>query len=107
MEVIEQAQFVAAVQKERIEWSTHSFRRMLERGISREGVKWVICNGEIIEKYPEDEPFPSALFFGMWQNQPLHAVVAHDASTQKLFVVTVYWPDEEHFESNFKIRRKK
>ena len=98
---------VSAIQGEKIEWSVHAFRKMLERGISREAVKYIICAGEIIEDYPDDKPFPSALFFGMWQNQPLHAVVAYDASNQKMFVITVYWPDEEHFESGFKVRRKK
>jgi len=101
------SQWVSAIQEERIEWSVHSFRKMLQRGISREAVKRIVCAGEIIENYPDDKPFPSALFFGMWQNQPLHAVVAYDVSARKIFVVTVYRPDEEHFESDFRVRRQK
>jgi len=53
---------------------------MLEKGISRASVKHIICTGEMIENYPDDKPFPSGLFYGIWQNQPLHAVIAYDLS---------------------------
>jgi len=36
----------------------------------------------------------------------LHVVIAYDAASQKIYVITAYWPDEEHFESGFKTRRK-
>lgn len=90
-----------------IEWSKHSLRRMLEQGISRAAVKHVICKGELIENDPGDTPFPSGLFFGMWQNQPLHAVVAYDTVNQIAFLITAYRPDKVHFEADFKTRRKK
>jgi len=89
-----------------IEWSAHTLRRMLERNISRESILHIICHGEIIEAYPDDRPFPSALFFGMWDNKPLHTVIAHDKGTEKIFVITSYQPDTEHFDSNFRTRKK-
>jgi hypothetical protein len=51
---------------------------MLEQGISRAAVKNIISTGELIEDYPYDTPFPSGLFFGIWQNQPLHVVISYD-----------------------------
>jgi len=36
----------------------------------------------------------------------LQVVIAYDAASQKIYVITAYWPDEEHFESGFKTRRK-
>jgi len=68
---------------------------MLEKGISRGSVKHIICTGEMIENYPDDKPFPSGLLYGIWQNQPLHAVIASDLTEQKIFLITAYWPDEE------------
>ena len=45
----------------RIHWHQHALERFLERGISRSEVVSVIMNGEIIEVYPKDRPYPSSL----------------------------------------------
>ena len=94
------------IQENRIEWSAHALERMLEKGISRASVKYVISKGEMIESYPDDKPFPSGLFHGTWEDKVLHVVIAHDAAAQKIFVITAYWPDKEHFEGDFRIRRR-
>jgi hypothetical protein len=51
-----------AVENGNIEWQRHALERMMERKIPREAVKEVLKNGEIIEDYPDDKPYPSALF---------------------------------------------
>ena len=61
---------------------------------------------EIIETYPDDKPYPSALCHGIWQNQVLHVVMAYDLDDQKIYVITAYWPDEEHFDNDLKTRRE-
>jgi len=94
-----------AIENENIEWQRHTLERMMKRGISREIVKKVLLTGEIVEDYPEDKPYPSALFFGMIANAPLHVVAALDPIGGYCFVITVYRPDLEHFESNYKTRR--
>jgi len=78
---------------------------MIEKGISRASVKYVISQGEMIESYPDDKPFPSGLFHGIWQHKALHVIIAYDIAAQKIFVITAYWPDEEHFEGDFRTRR--
>jgi hypothetical protein len=80
---------------------------MLEQRISRADAKHIVSAGEMIENYPDDTPFPSALFFGLWQNQPAHVVIAYDQATEMAFFVTVYRPDSTHFEADYKTRRKK
>ena len=80
--------------------------RMQERNISRADVKNCIMNGEIIEEYPNDFPIPSALVFGHNLNGAvLHTVCGTDGLF--LYVVTVYFPDTEKFESDLKTRRTK
>lgn len=96
-----------AVKTGQIEWQRHSFERMMERGISREAVKSVLVNGEIIEDYPSNRPYPSALFLGWNQSKPLHVVAALDESNERCFIITAYQPDLEHFKSGFKIRRQR
>ncbi|MBI5203641.1 MAG: DUF4258 domain-containing protein [Nitrospirae bacterium] len=95
-----------AIENGNIEWQRHSLERMLERGISRAMVKEVLLSGEIIENYPNDKPFPSALFAGWIKEKPLHVVAAFDAQSNYCFVITAYRPDLEHFESDYKTRRQ-
>ena len=66
-----------AVRQGEIEWQKHCLQRMLERDVSRQEVMNVILNGEKIEDYPQDWPFPSALFFtGTEVHRSLHVVAA-------------------------------
>lgn len=101
------SQLANIIHQNRIDWSAHALERMLEKGISRASVKNVISEGEMIEKYPDSKPFPSGLFCGTWNNKALHAVIAHDLIAEKIFVITAYWPDEEHFEEDFRTRKKR
>ncbi len=105
--MVRQEELIAAVGQRNIEWSAHALRRMLERGISRDAVLHILCNGEIIESYPDDRPFPSALLFGIFGNKALHAVVAYNPAEKKVFIISAYHPDAEHFEPDFKTRKKK
>ncbi|MBI5042902.1 MAG: DUF4258 domain-containing protein [Nitrospirae bacterium] len=96
-----------AVENGYIEWQKHALEQMIERGITRETVKEVLSHGEIIEDYPDDKPSPSALFSGWIKSKPFHVVAAFDSLTEVCFVITAYKPDLEHFESDYKTRRKK
>jgi hypothetical protein len=44
-----------------VQWHQHALERFLERGISRVEVMRAIMNGEVIEVYPTDRPYPSCL----------------------------------------------
>jgi hypothetical protein len=79
---------------------------MLERGISRKGVKQVLLDGELIEEYPGDKPFPSGLFLGFVNEIPLHVVIGIDKKTNYCYIITAYRPDSEYFETDYKTRKK-
>ncbi len=86
-------------------WTTHCLQRMGERDIKRSDVKNCIVNGEIIEEYPDDLPYPSCLVFGMTlENKALHVVVGFDADA--LYIITAYYPTEDKFGADLKTRRK-
>ena len=95
-----------AVETGCIEWQAHSLARMLERGISREIVQRVLLTSEVIEDYPDDRPYPSALFLGLVDVEPFHVVAAFDSKSGCCFIITAYSPDLEHFEPDYKTRRK-
>jgi hypothetical protein len=63
-------------------------------------------DGELIEEYPDDHPFPSGLVLGFINRAPLHVVVAVDKEVDCCYIITAYQPDSEYFESDYKTRKK-
>ena len=94
-----------AIAHERYQWQVHAVRRALQRNLDTDEVNSAIARGEIIERYPGDEPLPSALILGYNNGVPIHAVVAYDAADEMVFVVTVYIPDSDHFDEDHRTRR--
>jgi hypothetical protein len=94
------------VDYQRIVFSGHAVKQMFQRQISRDEVKAVLDSGEVIAEYPDDRPYPSYLMLGMVSQRPIHAVVAKDAETQTIVVVTAYEPDEDLWQADFKTRKK-
>jgi len=82
----------------------HALRRMFERQISIDDVRAVIGSGETIEDYPDDKPYPSRLVLGWRGARPVHVVAAHNMSDKEFIVVTVYEPDAELWEHDFRRR---
>ena len=83
----------------------HAVQRMFERGVSANDVGAVLAAGETIEDYPSDTPYPSRLVLGWVGRRPLHVVAAEHASAREMVVITVYEPDPNRWDSDFKRRR--
>lgn len=94
-----------ALQEERIEWRKHMLQRLAERAIRQQEALEVLRTGELIEDYPEDEPYPSALFLAFLAGRPLHVVAALDENDRRVYMITAYQPSLEFFEPDFKTRR--
>ena len=77
---------------------------MFERAISVDELERVLATGRIIENYPTDKPYPSALWLGFSGDRPLHAVVAESESEQ--IIVTVYEPNPTQWSPDWKTRIK-
>jgi hypothetical protein len=67
-----------ALRADRIQWERHVLERLVSRSIKRDAVLQILKSGDCIEDYPDDYPYPSALFFGWHQNKPIHVVAALD-----------------------------
>jgi hypothetical protein len=96
-----------AVARGAIEWQCHALERMLERGIRQAEAVEVLLNGERIEDYPNDVPYPRALFLGWIGGRPLHVVAAYSTSRQTVYVITAYEPSAAYFEDDFRTRKKR
>jgi hypothetical protein len=89
----------------RLIFRVHALRRMFERRISVDDIRVALENGEIIEDYPDDVPYPSGLTLGWVAGRPLHIVAAEVTNTGETIIITVYEPDPKLWESNFKRRK--
>jgi len=78
---------------------------MFERQLGVEDVEAVIEGGETIEDYPNDKPYPSRLVLGWRGARPVHVVAADNLSENELIVITVYEPDAELWEADFRRRK--
>ena len=93
--------------KERsLQWTNHILERIFRRGISMDDIENALINGEIIEQYPSDYPFPSCLVLGQTKaGKTLHVVCGSNG--EKLWLITAYYPNTFEWTEDFKQRRNK
>jgi len=94
---------------ENCRFTEHARREMQSEplGLIRvEEVLEALNAGEIIEEYPDDQPYPSCLVLG-WTltDRPLHIVCAPVSTERRLIVITTYQPDPVRWEADFKRRK--
>jgi hypothetical protein len=78
----------------------HLLTRMRQRQIRFADIKHAISNGEIIEQYPTDYPFPSCLING----ENMHIVCSIGESC--LYIITAYRPSSEKWEADGRKRKE-
>lgn len=89
------------------EYRTHALERMVKRNIDFFDVDEVVFYLEIVEEYPDDSPYPSCLALGYNKSRrPIHIVFSVDKSEKRVYIITVYEPDPEKWESDFKRRKE-
>jgi hypothetical protein len=61
----------------------------------------------IVEEYPDDRPYPSVLVLGRTnEGRPVHVVCAYAPEDDQLIVITMYEPDPNRWDDEFRQRRK-
>ena len=93
------------VKKGKLRWSNHVIIRLFQRNISQFDVENALLNGEIIEEYENDYPYPSCLVYGInLKNEVLHIVCG--ANDIDLWIITAYYPDNIKWEKDLKTRKE-
>ena len=78
----------------------------LERGITIAVLEQALLTGEIVEQYPDDQPYPSCLVLGwLTSGDPLHVVCSRGNLEPALRIVTLYEPEDALWESDYKTRK--
>lgn len=92
----------------RIFFLTHAVSQMNspDRMISTQEVRAVVFRGTVIENYPEDVRGHSCLVLGWGEgDRPLHVVCA--PKPDYLAIITVYLPNPEQWEPDWRTRKKR
>ena len=94
-----------AVEKDNIQWSGHILARMQQRGIKIKDIINCLLNGEIIEYYEDDYPYPSYLILGEGtKGQGIHVVCALEG--YNIWMITAYYPSENEWLDDLRTRRR-
>ena len=98
---------VDAIRHNRIRITDHADEEAQADRLSFDEIFFSVLQGEIIEDYPDDKPYPSCLVYGdTFANMPVHSVWAHNPANQWAVLVTVYRPDPKRW-MNWRVRRPK
>ena len=92
------------MRNEKITYRLHAVKRMFERKISAEEVRYVLETGESIEEYPDDTPYPSRLILGCYKGRIIHIVAANNRLDEEIIVITLYEPDPSEWDQECKKR---
>lgn len=93
-----------ALKKDNIQWSGHILARMQQRGIKIKDIIECLSNGDIIENYEDDYPYPSCLVLGKAYDKSIHVVCALEGDN--IWMITAYYPAESEWLDDFKTRRR-
>lgn len=104
---MEIAKIIEAIRAKRIRITDHADEEAQADRLKYEEIYFSVLNGEIIEDYPKDKPYPSCLIYGQtFAGEPVHSVWAYNQKSKWVVLITVYRPDPKRW-IDYKIRKRK
>ena len=98
---------VDAIRRNQIRITDHADEEAQADRLSFDEIFFSVFQGEIIEDYPDDTPYPSCLIYGdTFAGIPVHSVWAYNQDNQWAALITVYRPDPQRW-INWRVRRSK
>ncbi len=96
---------VDAIRNNRIRITDHADEEAESDNLSSDEVFFSVFQGELIEEYPNDKPYPSCLVYGNTSDgSPVHSVWGYNPENQWAVLITVYRPDPNRW-TNWRQRR--
>ena len=98
---------IDAIRHIRIRITDHADEEAQADRLSFDEIFFSVFQGEIIEDYPTDTPYPSCLIYGdTFASAPVHSVWAYNQTNQWAVLITVYRPDPRRW-IDWRVRRPK
>lgn len=96
-----------AIQTGRVRITDHAYEEANADRLKFDEIYFSVMNGEVIEEYQDDSPFPSVLIFGQsFGGDPIHSVWAYNQKKLWAVLITVYRPDQNLW-IDCKLRKKR
>lgn len=100
-------EIIEAIKENRIRISDHADAEAQVDNLTFNDIIETVIEGEIIEEYHTDKPYPSCLIFGKTsKGDPVHSVWGCNEKNNWVVLITVYRPDQERW-INWRKRRRK
>lgn len=85
---------IGAIRRGHIRIADHADEEAQADHLSFDEIFISVFQGEVIEDYPTDKPYPSCLIYGKTFNEePIHSVWAYNQANGWAVLITVYRPD--------------
>ena len=98
---------IEAIRTGKVRITDHADEEAADDDLTFDEIYYSVMQGEVIEDYPTDRPFPSCLIMGKnFSGQAIHSVWAYNSKNQWAVLITVYRPDPDRW-IDWKVRVKK
>lgn len=85
---------IKAIRANRVRITDHADEEAEADQLSLDQIYFSVLDGEIIEDYPTDKPYPGCLIYGQtFSSDPVHSVWAYNEQNGWAVLITVYRPD--------------
>ena len=98
---------INAIRSSRVRITDHADEEAFDDILTYDEIYASVIQGDVIEDYLNDTPYPSCLIMGKnFSGEPIHSVWAYNQNNRWAVLITVYRPDPERW-INWKVRVKK
>ena len=93
--------------EQHIKWSRHALSEIAAESFTVSDVEFGLQHAEVIEEYPHHRRYlPDCRTLAVITNgQPIHCVIGINAPQDYILVVTVYQPNAEEWENDWRTRK--
>jgi len=89
---------INAIRNSRVRITDHADEEAFNDSLTYEEIYSSVMQGEVIEDYPDDKPYPSCLILGRnFSGEPIHSVWAYNPENRWTVLITVYRPDPDRW----------
>jgi Domain of unknown function (DUF4258) len=97
---------IQAIQDNQVRITDHADEEAEDDRLSLDDIYYSVFQGEMIESYPEERPYPRCLIYGQTPDRiPVHSVWGYNRANQWAVLITVYRPDPARW-INWRERRR-
>jgi hypothetical protein len=101
-------EIINAIRNNRVRITDHADEEAEADKLSFDEIFLSVFQGEIIEDYPDDKPYPACLVYGhTFDGDPVHTVWAYNEDNRWAVLVTAYRPDPRRWTDWRKRKAKK